>query len=103
MSITRRWYAYNGTPGGQLNQANYFFVDFFPSCDITGNNICSIWGIYEINDPCNPSNNKIFGINPQSFVQDTALGNYIAIAMVQSSSYPAGTGEKPYVYKKSFL
>ena len=102
MSITRRWYAYIGARGGQLNQANYILQDFFPSCDITGNNICSVYGIYSINDPINPANNKVFGINPESFALDTVLASYITIALAQPSFYPAGTGQKPYVYKKSF-
>jgi hypothetical protein len=102
MSITRRWYAYIGSRGGQLNQANYILQDFFPSCDITGNNICCVWGIYEIRDAIDPSNNKYYGNTPQTFAQDTLLASYIAVALAQPSFYPAAPGQKPYVYKKSF-
>lgn len=103
MSITRRWYAYIGTRGGQLNQLNYVLQDFFPSCEVTGNNICAVFGVYQIYDSINPSNNRVFNINPQSFVQDTKLGSYISIALAQPSYFPAGAGQKPYVYKKSFI
>jgi hypothetical protein len=103
MSITRKWYAYNDSPGGQQDQANYFFVDFFPSCDITGNNICAVLGIYEIKDSVDPSKSVFYGNHPQSFLLDKALGYYINVAMAQPSSYPSGTGQKPYVYKKSII
>jgi len=102
MSITRRWYAYIGARGGQLDQANYILQDFFPSCEVTGNNICAVYGIYEINDLSDPSNNGVFSTNPQSFAKDTLLASYIAIALAQPSFYPAAAGQKPYVYKKSF-
>jgi len=102
MSITRRWYAYTGIRGGQLNHQNYILEDFFPSCDVTGNNVCCIYGIYEISGSVDPSEDIVYGLNPQTFVKDTVLGSYISITLAQPSFYPAGPGQKPYVYKKTF-
>jgi len=101
--ITRRWYVYDGTPGGQTNQANYFFLSSFPNiCPVTATAICAVLGVYSIVDPDDSSNNEFFGTNPQSFAQDTALFNYITAASGSTTYVPSGTGQKPYVYKRFF-
>jgi len=101
-TITRRWYVYNGASGGQTNQANYFFVSNFPnSCAVTATNICAVLGVYEISG--SGDDDQIFGTNPQSFAQDTALFNYITAATGNTTYVPSGPGEKPYVYKRDIL
>jgi hypothetical protein len=103
MVITRRWYAYNGTLGGQHDQSNYFFINSFPgTCTAPATNICAVLGIYEVSGSSNPSENVFYGTNPQPFVQDSRLFSYITEALANTDYAPRGAGQQPYAYKKNF-
>jgi len=102
-TITRRWYVYNGATGGHFNHANYLFISSFPNyCPNSAPDICAILGVYEISGSPNPSDDRIFGTNPQPFNEDTALFSYISAAFNHTDYLPNGTGQKPYIYRRYF-
>jgi len=93
MSLTRAWYVYNQTlPGGKYNSSNYFYVSFFPACQTTGNQICSVYGIYD------DGNNPPYGDHPKPF--SAQLQFYINQAVALNTCYPFFPGDKPYAYVK---
>jgi len=93
MSITRAWYIYNPTvPGGRLASTNYFYVNFFPACLDTGNEVCTVYGIYD--DGTNPP----YGNHPKPF--NAQLRSYINASIAAQSLFPNFSAQKPYVYVK---
>ena len=99
-TVNRQWYKYNGTPGGQHNQLNYFFVGELPNCCLTtANNICAVLGVYSVTTA---TGTIIYGTNPRTFASDPRLDSYITIALGLGIPAPAGGGQKPYVYPRSF-
>ena len=71
MAITRKWFTYNGAPGGQQNPQNYFYTSNHPSCSL-GKCICAIFGIYVGGSGTHPGN---FSSRMQLYISDAlALG-----------------------------
>jgi hypothetical protein len=101
-TVNRRWYAFNGTPGGQKNQLNYFFISEFPNaCLTTASNICAVLGVYSIVPSVGSP--TIFGTNPRAFTADPKLDSYITQALASSNPAPSALpGQKKYVYVRSF-
>jgi len=101
MSVTRRWYAYNGASGGQHNQLNYFFIANFPNaCLTSANNICAVRGIYSENPG---SGTVTYGTNPKSFTSDPRLDSYITDAFAAGTPAPTLAGTRKYVYVRQFI
>jgi len=99
--VTRRWYRYNGSAGGQHNQLNYSFVNQFPNdCLATACNICAIKGIYSEN--CG-GGTVTYGTNPKALVSDPQLDSYITDALACCCAQPSGPGQMRYVYVKTFV
>ena len=78
MSSTRRWFVYNGAPGGQLNSLNYFYYSGFePICSL-GSSICAVYAL------------EMFGGGspwPQNFSPN--IQRYIADAIAYASPQPS--------------
>ena len=97
-TVNRQWYSYNGAPGGQHNQLNYFFITSFPNaCLTTANNICAVLGVYSVTTG---SGTTTYGTNPRSFATDPKLDSYITQAFAGGTRYPSGLNQKPYVYPR---
>ena len=101
-TVTRRWYIYNGTPGGQHNKQNYFLTcypyDLPNACGTPANNICAVLGIFQETTPFGPT--ITYGTNPKTFAADLALDNYITLAFASNYHYPPPSF-KPYVYVRT--
>ena len=96
--VTRRWYSYNGTPGGQHTAQNYFFIANFPNaCATPANNICAVLGIYS--ETLGGGSTTTYGTNPKTFTADPRLDSYITQAF--SSVQPAPTLGRPFVYVRT--
>jgi hypothetical protein len=104
-TVIRRWYIYNGAPGGQLNNGNYYYISnfgdpFFNACSAPANNICVILGVYSVTTPGGFT--TTYGTIPQTFALDTKLGSYINQALATASPAPVSPFAKRYVYVKYF-
>jgi hypothetical protein len=77
-------------------------VAFPQYCSIPSTNMCAVLGIYEVYGSPDPSDNQVYGTNPQSFIQDSRLFSYINEAMANTDYAPRGAGQQPYVYKRNF-
>jgi hypothetical protein len=91
MANERAWFVYNGLTGGEQTSTNYFYVSFFPACTSTGEFICSVKGIYDVDT---------YGNHPAPFSIDTALEQYIIDALGADVASPPSPAFKPYVYVK---
>jgi hypothetical protein len=91
MSYERACFIYAGSPGSELVHTNYFYVPYFPSCQTTGDLICSVKGIFDW---------ETYEYHPASFSLDTTLGYYILDALGDDRAKPSGTGQRAYVYVK---
>ena len=99
-TVDRRWYAYNGAPGGQHNQLNYFFVTSFPNtCVNSATNICAVLGVYSVTTG---SGTTTYGTNPRAFATDPRLDSYITQTFAGGVRAPSGAAQKPYVYPRNF-
>jgi hypothetical protein len=87
MSITRRWYAYTGTPGSELSAGSYLPTDLKPTCFEGSPTICAI---YARSDP------QRYGLTPGPLSMN--LVRYIATAKATSLAQPVGIGVKKYIY-----
>jgi len=100
MSVTRRWYAYNGALGAQFNHLNYFFINNFPnSCLTTANNICAVLGVYSVDTG---AGTITYGTNPRSFSADIQMVSYIWEAFSLGTAAPSLSGQRRYVYVRNF-
>jgi hypothetical protein len=91
MANERAWFTYTGSPGNEQVSTNYFYVSFFPTCETSGEVICSVKGIYDF---------QTYGQHPAPFTLDTKMSTYITQSLAADVAYPPAPAFKPYVYVK---
>jgi hypothetical protein len=84
--MSRRWYAFFGPVGGELNSTYYSQTSIKPTCFEGSPDVCSIYA----------KTNATYGNNPVPL--STNLITYIANAKATSLAQPIGIGVKKYVY-----